>query len=246
MHIPDGFLSAPVWATLDALAVPAVAWAARRAAPQSDERLVPLMGVMGAFVFAAQMVNFPVGMGASAHLLGGALLACILGPAAAVLVMSAVLVLQALVFQDGGILALGANVCNMALAGVAAGYLPVYLAGRRRGAIFLGGVLSVAVSASLALGQLLLSGVTMPARLVWVSLAVFAAGGLIEGVITVAAVSAIERIQPGALAPAAAPRSRALVAIGAAAVALLTAGVWAVSSDPDGLQMLLNAGARLR
>ncbi len=246
MHIPDGFLSTPAWATLDALAVPAVAWAARRAAPQRDEGRIPLMGVMGAFVFAAQMVNFPVGMGASGHLLGGALLAFVLGPAAAVLVMTAVLVLQALVFQDGGILALGANVCNMALAGVAAGYLPVYLAGRTRSAMFLGGALSVAVSASLAVGQLLFSGVAMPARLLWVSLALFAVSGLIEGAITVAAVSVIARMQPRGLIEAPLQRPRALVAIGAAAAVLLTAGVWVASSDPDGLQMLLGAGARTR
>jgi len=76
---------------------------------------------MGAFVFAAQMINFPVGIGTSGHLVGGALLACTLGPAAACVVMSAILAIQALVFQDGGILALGPNVINMAIVGVLAG-----------------------------------------------------------------------------------------------------------------------------
>ena len=82
MHIPDGFLSTPVWVTLDAAAVPAVGYMVRRAQRGFDDAKVPLLGVMGAFVFAAQMINFPVGIGTTAHLLGGALLAYTLGPAA--------------------------------------------------------------------------------------------------------------------------------------------------------------------
>src|SRR5229473_2609376 len=138
MHIPDGFLSPPVWAALDLAAVPAAGYVVRRAQREFEEKKVPLLGVMGAFVFAAQMINFPVGPGTSGHLVGAALLAYTLGPAAAGVVLTAVL---ALVFQDGGILALGANVMNMAVAGMLAGYLPYALwgAGRwRRQAIFLG------------------------------------------------------------------------------------------------------------
>ena len=127
MHIPDGFLSTPVWATLDVVSAPAVAWVARRAQRDTQDHRIPLLGVMGAFVFAAQMVNFPVGPGTSGHLVGGALLTVVLGPAAASLVLTAILVLQALIFQDGGVLALGANVFNMALVGVAAAYLPYRL-----------------------------------------------------------------------------------------------------------------------
>jgi cobalt/nickel transport system permease protein len=117
MHIPDGFLSTPVWAGLDALAVPVGGYFVRRTQSSFDEARVPLLGVMGAFVFAAQMINFPVGVGTSNHLVGGALLALTLGPFAATVVMIAILVIQALVFQDGGITALGANVLNMAVAG---------------------------------------------------------------------------------------------------------------------------------
>src|SRR5262252_4132244 len=124
MHIPDGFLSPSVWAPLDVAALPAVAWVARRARLDTEDRSIPLMGVMGAFVFAAQMINFPVGLGTSGHLVGGALLSIALGPAAASVVMTAILVVQAFVFQDGGIMALGANVFNMAIVGVLAGYLP--------------------------------------------------------------------------------------------------------------------------
>ena len=130
MHIPDGFLSTPVWAALDLAAAPAVVLIARRAQGGFDDSKAPLLGVMGAFVFAAQMINFPVGIGSTGHLVGGALLAVVLGPAAASIVMSAILAIQALVFQDGGILALGTNIVNMALVGVAAGFLPFALWGR--------------------------------------------------------------------------------------------------------------------
>src|ERR1700694_5950961 len=129
MHIPDGFLSTPVWAALDVAAVRAAGYVVRRAQREFEEKKVPLLGVMGAFVFAAQMINFPVGPGTSGHLVGGALLAFTLGPAPACVVMAALLAIQALVFQDGGILALGANMLNMAVLGVLAGYLPYHLWG---------------------------------------------------------------------------------------------------------------------
>ena len=146
MHIPDGFLSTPVWAAMNVVSAPAVGYLARRAQREVEESRVPLLGVLGAFVFAGQMVNFPVGLGTSGHLVGSALLAYTLGPAAASVVMTAILVVQALVFQDGGILALGANIFNMAILGVIAAYAPYQLFGRgpwRKPAMFLGGVLSV-------------------------------------------------------------------------------------------------------
>src|SRR5438067_11632236 len=118
MHIPDNFLSTPVWATLDAAAIPAVAIVSRQAHRSTDANHFALLGVMGAFVFAAQMINFPVGLGTSGHLVGGTLLAAVFGPWAASLVLSAILIIQALVFQDGGVLALGPNVINMAIVGV--------------------------------------------------------------------------------------------------------------------------------
>lgn len=237
MHIPDGFLSTPVWVTLDALAVPSIGWLARRA--PSDDRRIPLLGVMGAFVFAAQMINFPVGLGTSGHLVGGALLAVVLGMEAAAIVMTAILILQAVVFQDGGILTLGANICNMAFAGVAAGYLPCRLWGRTRAAVFAGGVLSVMVSASLALSQLLLSGVALPPRLVWISLGLFLISALTEGAITVAAVAAIERMNPRGLSDPLFAGSRVAAAMALAAVVLLTGGMLAASTHPDGLQNLI-------
>jgi cobalt/nickel transport system permease protein len=214
MHIPDGFLSPPVWATLDVVAVPAIALAARRAQSElesPDDRRIPLLGVMGAFVFAAQMINFPVGLGTSGHLVGGALMAITLGPWAASIVMTAILILQAFIFQDGGIVVLGANVFNMALAGVLAGYLPYRFwgRGRTRGfAIFAGGVLSVAVSACLAMTELLVSDVPVPRRLLWVREA--------------------DPLRPRAIA---------VMALGAAV--LVGLGIGVASSAPDALQALL-------
>jgi len=106
---------------MDAVSAAAVGFIAQRGQRDTQDRRIPLLGVMGAFVFGAQMVNFPVGLGTSGHLVGGALLAIVLGASAACVVMTAILALQALILQDGGVLALGANVFNMALAGVAAG-----------------------------------------------------------------------------------------------------------------------------
>src|ERR1700733_15801300 len=198
MHIPDNFLSPPVWATFDAIAIPAVGLMVRQAGRQLDETRIPLLGVMGAFVFAAQMINFPVGVGTSGHLVGGALLACTLGPAPAVLVMTVIIAIQAFVFQDGGVLALGANVFNMAVVGVLAGYWPFHLwgASRRRASIFAGAFLSVLVSGSLALGELLISGVAMPRVLAITSLGFFAVNALLEGAITVSVIHALERLNP--------------------------------------------------
>ncbi|MDP2947929.1 MAG: energy-coupling factor ABC transporter permease, partial [Chloroflexota bacterium] len=122
MHIPDGFLSAPVAGAGFVLTAAAVAVAVRRTNRTLDERAVALMGVMDAFFFAAQMMNFPVAGGTSGHLLGGALAAILLGPWAAIIVMTSVIGVQALMFQDGGLVALGANVFNMGVVTALLGY----------------------------------------------------------------------------------------------------------------------------
>jgi cobalt/nickel transport system permease protein len=239
MHIPDGFLSTPVWAGLAAVSAPSVGVLARRAQSSLEESRVPLMGVMGAFIFAAQMINFPVGIGASGHLLGGALLAITLGPAPASIVMTAILSIQALVFQDGGLLALGANVFNMALAGVLAAWLPYrLLAGTRarRLGVFLAGFLSVLVSACLCLGQLALSGVRLPAPVLALAVAVFSVTAALEGVITVAVLTALERIQPDWRREAPQPGRRLLIFVGLAALLLASAGFFLASALPDGLE----------
>jgi cobalt/nickel transport system permease protein len=245
VHIPDGFLSTPVWAAMDAAALPAVALGVRRAQRDFEDARIPLLGVMGAFVFAAQMINFPVGIGTSSHLVGGALLALTLGPAAASVVMTAILVTQALVFQDGGLLALGANVMNMAIAGVLAGYLPYQWFGRgrwRRAAIFAGGALSVLVSATLAVTELLLSGTPMPRAALVVSGAVFVVSALLEGAITLAVAQSLEAIQPNFVRKPA-ERRHAAAALGAAAVLLAAVGVVFASTAPDGIERMTRAQA---
>jgi cobalt/nickel transport system permease protein len=122
MHIPDGFVSAPIAGVGFAISGVAVAVAVRMTNRNLAERTVPLMGVMAAFIFAAQMMNFPVAGGTSGHMLGGALAAILLGPWAAIIVMTTVVGVQALIFQDGGLAALGTNVFNMGVVAVFVGY----------------------------------------------------------------------------------------------------------------------------
>ena len=240
MHIPDGFLSPPVWATLDILTVPAAGWIAHRAQRDTEDRKIPLMGVLGAFVFAAQMINFPIPLGTSGHLVGGALLTIVLGPAAGAVVMMAILALQALVFQDGGIMALGANVVNMAIGGVVAAYIPFRAWGSlwRSAAIFTSGLLSVLVSGCLALSELAISGVPMPRSLLLLSFGLFAVSGILEGAITLAVVRAIERLNPRWVVKRSQAGSRVVGAVAVAAVVLATLGVLAGSAAPEVMEHL--------
>ncbi|MGH8825741.1 MAG: energy-coupling factor ABC transporter permease [Jiangellaceae bacterium] len=122
MHVPDGFLNAPTSLATGAVAATAVGIALRKARDELDERTAPLAGLTAAFVFAVQMLNFPVGVGTSGHLMGGALAAALVGPWTAVLCMSVVLIVQALLFADGGLTALGTNITLMAVVTVAVGW----------------------------------------------------------------------------------------------------------------------------
>jgi len=209
MHIPDGFLSAPVSLVGWIVTVGVVAFAARRAERTMSERAVPLMGVMAAFIFATQMMNFPVAGGTSGHLLGGALAAILLGPWAAIIVMAAVVGLQALLFQDGGLVVLGVNVMNMGIVTVGVGYLayralaPAARMGSTGFAVaaFAAAWLSVVASSAAAAVQLAASGtsplhVALPAMV-----SVHMLIGIGEGVITAAALSFIRVTIPGLVAP---------------------------------------------
>jgi cobalt/nickel transport system permease protein len=227
---------------MDAVSAAAVGFIAQRGQRDTQDRRIPLLGVMGAFVFGAQMVNFPVGLGTSGHLVGGALLAIVLGPSAACVVMTAILALQALILQDGGVLALGANVFNMALAGVAAGYLPYRLWGPRNAAIFASGLLSVLVSACLALGQLLISGVRMPRGAMWVSLGLFLVSAVMEGAITLAAVRGIGRLNATWVRGPEPASSRTLATVALVSLVLVVAGTLIASAAPDGIQKLTAFG----
>ncbi len=211
LHIPDGFLSGGVAAVCAVLAIAAVAYGLRVANVELDEARVPLLGVLAAFIFAVQMLNFPIAGGTSGHLLGATLAAVLLGPWLACLVLAVVLVVQAFAFADGGITALGANVLNMGVLGaLLAGYLVVaaqkVLPHTRLA--FLGTVgvvswLAVMVGAAATCVELAASdtvplGTSLPAML-----GVHALIGVGEAVITVAAVSAVLAARPDlvALAP---------------------------------------------
>lgn len=122
LHAPDGFLSTPIALVMWLATIAVLALCLRKANNEFDERAVPLMGVMAAFIFAAQMFNFQVAGGTSGHLLGGVLAAVLLGPYAGTVVMACVIAVQALVFQDGGLVVMGANIFNMGIIGTFGGY----------------------------------------------------------------------------------------------------------------------------
>lgn len=122
MHMSDGIVNAPTSVLFGVVAAAGLALCARRARRELDERTVPLAGLVAAFIFAVQMVNFPILPGVSGHLLGGALAAILVGPYTGALCIAIVLVVQSLLFADGGVSALGANITNIALISVAAGY----------------------------------------------------------------------------------------------------------------------------
>ena len=130
MHLPDTLLDAKTYVATSALALGGLGLALYQTRRRLPRRCVPLMGLAAAFIFAAQMINFPVAAGTSGHLVGGVLAAVLLGPAAAVVVITAVLFVQCLVFSDGGLLALGANVFNMAIVGTVGGWGIYYLVHR--------------------------------------------------------------------------------------------------------------------
>jgi cobalt/nickel transport system permease protein len=246
LHIPDGFLSLVIALVFWLLTAAFVVVAARRLQADASglgEHQVPLMGIMAAFVFAAQMLNFPVAGGTSGHFLGGALAAVMLGPWAGILVMTAVIAIQALLFQDGGLLALGANIFNMGILTAFIGYgLYRGFAGKSRTArLAVAGVaawLSVMAAAFLTALQLWLSGtatltVVMPAML-----GVHAVIGIGEALITMAALGFIAQIRPELLGEAAVKErgGRGWVIGGIVLVGLLLLLAPLASADPDGLE----------
>lgn len=203
MHIPDGFLAAGTLAPAWVVSVASVAYAVRKTTQELKERMVPLMGMMSAFLFAAQMINFPVGIGTSGHLFGGVLAAVLLGPYAAAVVLTCVLIFQCLVFQDGGLLALGANILNMAIIGTGGGYL-VYLFFKRlirgRKGFFAGVAIaawfSVVLAASLCAMELALSGISPLGVVLPPMIGIHAVIGLGEAIITIAVLWFIMKIRP--------------------------------------------------
>ena len=241
MHIPDGFLAPEVAAVCAVPAIGAVGYGLRRASRDLDERRVPLLGVTAAFVFAVQMLNFPVAGGTSGHFLGAGLAAILLGPWMACLVMSVVLVTQSFVFADGGITALGANILNMGVIGALLVGGLMLLAQRvlpHKRAAFLavagvGAWLAVVAGAVACSFELAISGTVPLGTVLPAMLGVHVLIGIGEGVITVAAVSAVLSTRAGRRAG---ERMKwfTIVAL-ALAVGLATAVSPLASSAPDGL-----------
>lgn len=207
MHIPDGFLDAKTWVSLTAVSAAGIAIAAARTKKEGDEKRVPLMGVMAAFIFAAQMMNFPVAGGTSGHFMGGVLAALLLGPFTGILIMSTVLIVQCLVFQDGGLTALGANIFNMGIVGCAGGYYlyrlldallqrPAWMSKRNMLMVFGSSWASIVLAAAACSAELAFSG-TVPFNVSFPAMAgVHALIGIGEGLITVGVIGFVYKVRP--------------------------------------------------
>ena len=198
MHIPDGFLSLQVLVPCWMLTILFVALALKETAQHLDDRQVPFVGVLAAMVFAAQMLNFPIVGGTSGHLIGGTLVAILLGPWTAILVMTSVVTLQALVFMDGGLLALGANLLTMAVISPWVGYGLYTLLKKihSRAAAFVAAWASVVTSATIVSFALWLSGTVSLPIVLRAMVGVHALIGIGEGLITVAMLAFLERVMP--------------------------------------------------
>jgi cobalt/nickel transport system permease protein len=253
MHMANELLNLPTASVTLVLAAVIVGISTALAARRLDAEKLPLMGVMGAFVFAAQMINFTLpGMpGTSGHLGGGVLLAVLLGPAAGIVVMTAILIVQCLLFQDGGLLALGCNILNMGVIPCLLGWGVYRLClGRSVSAVrqyvaawaacvvgVAGGAAMVPVESAVA-GMLKIRFVDFLAVMVGVHLVI----GFVEGAITFAVLAYIRRVRPATLGlterDAPAKLSRPAVLATLLATALLLAGVisWFASTHPDGLE----------
>ncbi|MEQ8170440.1 MAG: energy-coupling factor ABC transporter permease [Candidatus Eremiobacterota bacterium] len=206
MHIPDGFLDTKTWVTLDIVSAGFLGISVVKVKNYLDERKFPLMGVMAAFIFAAQMLNFPVGGGTSGHFMGGVIASILLGPWGGCLVMSSVLIVQCFLFQDGGLTVLGANIFNMGVIGSTGGYY-IYLAiskiiEGRKGILagaFVASWCSIVLASVACAMELALSGrvsliVVLPAMVI-----VHAFIGAGEAIITVSALSFLLKIRPDLL-----------------------------------------------
>jgi cobalt/nickel transport system permease protein len=246
LHIPDGFLSPAVSIVGWVLAVAAIAYALRQTRGQLGEKQIPLMGVLAAFIFAAQAINFPVAGGTSGHLLGGALAAIVMGPWAAVLIMTSVIAVQAFIFQDGGLVVLGFNIVNMGILTAFTGHIVYHglkkALGENRNSLLVAGAVgawmsvmlgAVATAVELALSGASPLGVALPAMA-----GVHALIGVGEALITAGALAFLyatrrDLLDIGEAAPAKA--SAGWVGIGLVIALAVAAFSPLASGDPDGL-----------
>ncbi|HDH52894.1 MAG TPA: cobalamin biosynthesis protein CbiM [Nitrospirae bacterium] len=203
MHIPDGFLSPSVWSIAWLFSAGGLAYCVKKVREILKDKMVPLMGVMAAFIFAAQMLNFPVAGGTSGHLLGGVLAAVLLGPCAGAIVISCVLVVQCLIFQDGGLTALGANIFNMAFVGTVVGYFLYRVLAKVIGGakgIMTGAAIaswfSVVLASSVCALELALSG-TSPLKIALPAMAgVHTLIGIGEAIVTCLVIGFVLKVRP--------------------------------------------------
>lgn len=246
MHMADALISPAVGGVLWAATAGLIAYSAKKVTAEADERKVPLMGVLGAFIFAAQMINFSIpATGSSGHLGGGMILAILLGPYAAFLVMASVLMVQALFFADGGLLALGCNIFNLGFFPCFVVYPLIYrkIAGDcpTQKKILFGSLIAAVVGLQLgAFGvvvETVLSGISeLPFRtFVLLMQPIHLAIGVVEGLVTAAVVTFVWRARPEILHATGYSKK---VILGLLAAAALAAGVlsWFASSNPDGLE----------
>lgn len=202
MHLPDGVLDTKIWVALDLVSAGTVAYAIRKTTKHSEEKIIPMMGVMAAFIFAAQLMNVPTPGGPPVHLVGAVLAAILLGPWPATVVMTAVLAVQTFLMQDGGLLALGANVFNIGIIGTLGGYC-IFQGARKlfkgdRGLVagaFLAAWLATLISTGAVAFQMIVSGAS-PAELVLPVLGVMnIVVGAIEGLITATIIGFVLKVR---------------------------------------------------
>lgn len=252
MHVPDGFLDLPTSITTATAAAASIAVALRRLDISSDDRWAVRAGLTAAFVFAAQMVNFPVGAGTSGHLIGAALATMLLGPPSAVIVMTCVLIVQALVFADGGLTALGTNVLLMGVTPVLVTQavrmlVPSRWADNPRATVLAAGVgagLGVPTAAVVFCALYLIGGaVPIPAApLVTTMVSVHLLIGVGEALITAVCLSAIRTARPDLIAPAPDRISRPTLAVLVGIVVAVAGGLSLLASQhPDGLESVATA-----
>jgi cobalt/nickel transport system permease protein len=258
MHMADALISPAVGGTMWAATAGLTIYSANKLKKDMDDRKLPLMGVLGAFVFAAQMINFTIpGTGSSGHLGGGMILAILLGPEAAFLTMASVLTVQALFFADGGLLALGCNIFNL-------GFFPCFIAypfiyrkivGERptQGRILTGAmaaaILGLLMGAFGVVLETVFSGITeLPfSTFVLLMLPIHLAIGVVEGLITAAVVTFVWKARPELVELAPAParatrRSYKPVILGLLVLTVVTGGLlsWFASTHPDGLEWAIH------
>lgn len=199
MHIPDGFLTPQVFLPFWVVAAGGLTYALKKTKQILKEKMIPLMGVTAAFIFAAQMLNFPIIGGTSGHLLGGVLAAVLLGPYAGAIVLSLVLIVQCLIFQDGGLTVLGANIFNMAFLGAMGGYFIYRLLNKRIELIIsvgIGSWLSVVIASFACAIELAISGTSALKIVLPAMVGIHMLIGIGEAIITCLVISFILKVRP--------------------------------------------------